>query len=451
MAGASAWSSRAPGGGSTRELRSPPRPDCSRRSSDSRPRRAGRWRRRSARSSRPWERRARGRRRCSSRSHADTSPAAGPAVPEHDASRSSTTEGLPVAPSLGPALAALRVPRAASRVDRRVVWLCGLSVALALAAGGAAELLTRFIAFVTQLAFYGRLSTQTVTPWDHRLGLAVVAIPTLGGLLVGLMARFGSKSIRGHGIPEAMENVLHHKSRMPVRMTVLKPIPAGIAIGTGGPFGAEGPIIATGGSLGSVLGQLVETTADERKTLLAAGAAAGMAATFGAPVSAVLLAIELLLFEYRPRSLVPVALASATATGVRIALLGTRPAFLVPELASPTPATLALYIGIGALVGFGAIGATRAVYAIEDAFERLPLHWMWWPALGGLAVGLVGWVAPRTLGVGYGNIEDLLSARIVGGAALFLCAMKFVSWSIALGSGTSGGTLAPLFTLGGGL
>jgi H+/Cl- antiporter ClcA len=248
-----------------------------------------------------------------------------------------------------------------------------------------------------------------------------------------------------------MEQVLLNQSRIPPRITLLKPLSAAIAIGTGGPFGAEGPIIATGGALGSLVGQVLHTTVLERKILLAAGAAAGMAATFGSPVSAVLLAVELLLFEFRARSLIPVALASATATGVRYALVGSAAAFPMPNLERPGGEALAFYILLGALMGAAAVGITRLVYGVEDAFEHLPLHWMWWPALGGLAVGAVGVAAPQTLGVGYDNIEHIVGGDLLGTAALLLCVMKLVSWSISLGSGTSGGTLAPLFTIGGGL
>jgi H+/Cl- antiporter ClcA/CBS domain-containing protein len=265
------------------------------------------------------------------------------------------------------------------------------------------------------------------------------------------MARYGSKAIRGHGIPEAMEQVLTNESRIPPRLTFLKPLSAAVAIGTGGPFGAEGPIIATGGALGSLVGQLLKTSAAERKTLLAAGAAAGMAATFGSPVSAVLLAVELLLFEFRPRSIIPVALASCTAAGVRMAFVGAAPVFAMPELARPSGGALAFYVVLGGLLGVVATWVTRAVYAVEDAFEKLPIHWMWWPALGGLAVGGIGYFAPRTMGVGYDNIEQVLGGTLVGKALITLFVLKFVSWAVALGSGTSGGTLAPLFTIGGGL
>ena len=342
------------------------------------------------------------------------------------------------------------MPGQRSLVDGRVVYLCALSMAIAVAAGLVAQILTRLIAFVTNLSFYGRLSTAQVSPAGHQLGAWVIVIPVLGALVVGLMARYGSAAIRGHGIPEAMEQVLLNKSRIPARITLLKPLSAAISIGTGGPFGAEGPIIATGGALGSLLGQLLHTTAAERKTLLAAGAAAGMTATFGSPVSAVLLAVELLLFEQRPRSLIPVALAASVATAVRIGFAGIAPAFSMPNLTQPSEAALAAYVVLGALVGVAAVAVTRIVYGIEDAFDRLPIHWMWWPALGAIAVGVCGYFAPRTLGVGYDNIDRILSADVAGNALLFLVLMKFASWSISLGSGTSGGTLAPLFTIGGG-
>ena len=369
---------------------------------------------------------------------------------EHEVERASTTDGLPVSPSIGPTLEAAQVPQQASLVDRRVVYLCILAIGIAVAAGFVAQGLTHLIGLITNLAFYGRFSFEMVSPAQHGLGAWVIGIPVIGGLIVGVMARYGSKAIRGHGIPEAMEQVLTNQSRIPARMTFLKPLSAAIAIGTGGPFGAEGPIIATGGALGSLVGQVLRTTASERKTLLAAGAAAGMAATFGSPVSAVLLAVELLLFEYRPRSIIPVALAAASATAVRIGFEGAHAAFAMPDLATPPPAAIALYIAIGAIMGIVSMIVTRLVYAIEDAFEHLPIHWMWWPAIGALAVGVVGYFSPRTLGVGYENISDIISRNLPIAFVASLCLMKFISWSISLGSGTSGGTLAPLFTIGGG-
>jgi len=370
---------------------------------------------------------------------------------EHDRiGDAATADGLAVAPSLAPTLASVRAPREHPRVDARVAWLCGVSIAVAVAAGFAAELLTRLIGLITNLAFHGRLDTAFTSPAGNQLGAWVIAVPVLGALVVGAMARYGSSAIRGHGIPEVMEKVLHGESRIPPRVMFLKPLSAAVAIGTGGPFGAEGPIIATGGALGSLVGQVLRITTDERKTLLAAGAAAGMAATFGTPVSAVLLAVELLLFEYRARSVIPVALAAAAATSVRLALVGSGPVFPMPEVSQPGGAALVAYVLLGALIGLLAAWVTRIVYAVEDAFERLPVHWMWWPALGALVVGAVGYVEPRTLGVGYENIEQVLSGGIAGRALLLLLVLKFVSWAVYLGSGTSGGTLAPLFTIGGG-
>jgi len=360
-----------------------------------------------------------------------------------------TSDGVPVAPSMGSVLEGARMPVERSLLDTRAVLVSAISIVLALVTGVVAQLLVAIIHVVTNLAFYGRLSAHAVSPENHHLGWAVLFVPVVGGLIVGVMARYGSKAIRGHGIPEAMEQVLLNESRIPARVTFLKPLSAAISIGTGGPFGAEGPIIATGGAMGSVLGQIIRVTAMERKTLLAAGAAAGMAATFGSPVSAVLLAVELLLFELRPRSIVAVSLAAVTATAVRIGFVGYVPAFAMPAIARPGEAALGTYVLLGAVVGLLSVFVTRFVYWIEDLFEHLPIHWMWWPAIGGLGVGIVGIFAPRTLGVGYTNIEDLLSGRLIGMAALALCLLKFISWSISLGSGTSGGTLAPLLTIGG--
>jgi chloride channel protein, CIC family len=357
---------------------------------------------------------------------------------------------VPVAPSLEASLSELRLPRATER-NGRILLLSGLAVVVAILAAIAARLLTALIGLITNLAFYGTWSASFSSPANNHLGALVILVPVIGGIIVGLMARYGSSAIRGHGIPEAMEQILLNQSRVAPRLTFLKPVSAAIAIGTGGPFGAEGPIIATGGALGSVLGQLLRTSADERKILLAAGAAAGMAATFGSPVSAVLLAVELLLFEYRARSLIPVSFAAAAATVVRMAFVGSDPIFPMAAVSPPGGAALATYVALGAVIGVAAVYITRALYAVEDGFERLPIHWMWWPALAAVVVGLVGWVAPRTLGVGYVNIEQTLTGSLAGRALLALVVFKFLSWVIALGSGTSGGTLAPLFTIGGGL
>jgi chloride channel protein, CIC family len=379
---------------------------------------------------------------------------------DHRVEGASTTEGLPVSVSMGPTLEAAAVPVHSSLVNGRVIYISFLAILIAIAAGFIAQFLMHLISLVTHLAFYGEFAAgfdAHSSPAFNHLGYWVIAVPVIGGLIVGVMARYGHKAIRGHGIPEAMEQVLLNQSRIPPRITFLKPLSAAIAIGSGGPFGAEGPIIATGGALGSLVGQIVATTATERKTLLAAGAAAGMAATFGSPVSAVLLAVELLLYEFRARSLIPVALASASAAGVRVFFDGMHPMFSMPNLPQPLSGALAVYILLGGLVGIASIGVTRAVYWIEDAFEELPVHWMWWPAIGAIAVGVVGYFSPKTMGVGYSNISQILSFGSPGDATFtmhfiaVLCLLKFVSWSISLASGTSGGTLAPLFTIGGGL
>ena len=350
---------------------------------------------------------------------------------------------------LAPLLLNANMARRFQALDRRTLWIGSLGIAIGVTSAFVAYALTALIGLVTNVAFYGRISSAFVSPANNHLGLWVIVVPVVGGLIVGAMARWGSKAIRGHGIPEAMEQILRNESRIPPRITWLKPISSAIVIGTGGPFGAEGPIIATGGALGSLLGQLIHVTADERKTLLAAGAAAGMAAIFAAPVSSVLLAIELLLFERRARSLIPVALAAVAATSIRYGLEGSQAIFAMSPFAIPGVTALSVYILLGALLGVIGVGITKLTYGIEDMFGKLPVHWMWWPALGGLAVGAIGYFEPQTLGVGYDNIAAILNGHLALGALIVLCLLKCLSWSIALGSGTSGGTLAPLFTIGG--
>jgi H+/Cl- antiporter ClcA len=226
-------------------------------------------------------------------------------------------------------------PQLSTTVSARIVFLSLIAIVIGLAASVVAQILLALIGLITNLCFYGQLTTQFLSPAANHLGLFVTIVPALGlgGVVVGLMARYGSEAIRGHGIPEVMEQILRNQSRIRPRVTFLKPLSAAIAIGTGGPFGAEGPIIATGGALGSLIGQLLKTTGDERKILLSAGAAAGMAATFGSPVLAILLAIELLLFEFRPRSLIPVAFACTAATALRLKFMGLRRFSRCPMLA----------------------------------------------------------------------------------------------------------------------
>ncbi|MGA9659367.1 MAG: chloride channel protein [Asticcacaulis sp.] len=363
----------------------------------------------------------------------------------------STTPGLPISLGIGPVLEKADIAHHPRALDRRSLSIGIMCIGLGLIMVPIAFGLMGLIGLITNLVFYGRISTELVSPAGNSLGLWVIAIPVIGSLIIGLMARYGSRAIRGHGIPEAMEQILTNDSRIPVRMTFLKPLSAAISIGTGGPFGAEGPIIATGGALGSLLGQVIHVTADERKILLAAGAAAGMTAIFGTPFSAIFLAIELLVFEFRPRSFIPVALASLSAIILRPYLFGTDPLFHFAPFAAAGSTGLIGYALLGLVMGLFSVVIAKSTCFIEDLFEHLPIHWMWWPAIGGLVVGIVGYFEPQTMGVGYGNIDRIISGDFLGTALLVFCLLKFVSWSIALGSGTSGGTLAPIFTIGGGL
>jgi H+/Cl- antiporter ClcA/CBS domain-containing protein len=335
--------------------------------------------------------------------------------------------------------------------DRRVLVLSGLAVGIGVAAALVAYALVWLIAVITNLAYYQRFSSHFVSPAGNHLGGWAVLVPVIGGLVIGLMARYGSEKIRGHGIPEALEAILIGRSRVEPKVAVLKPVSSALSIGTGGPFGAEGPIIMTGGAVGSLIAQLFHLSSAERKTLLVAGAAAGMAAIFATPMAAVLLAVELLLFEWKPRSFIPVAVASVVAAVVRVPLLGAGPIFPVPGHAVLGAETLGFAVVVGLLAGLASGLLTALVYACEDLFAKLPVHWMWWPILGGLAVGVGGLLDPRVLGVGYDSIQDLLAGHLTGGSAASLLLLKAAVWAVALGSGTSGGVLAPLLIMGGGL
>jgi H+/Cl- antiporter ClcA/CBS domain-containing protein len=334
--------------------------------------------------------------------------------------------------------------------NARLPGIFALAACIGVVSTLAAFVLLNLIHLFTNLFFFGTLSFVERSPATNTLGLWVVGVPVIGGLIVGLMARCGSEKIRGHGIPEAIEAILFGKSRMSPKVAVLKPLSSGIVIGSGGPFGAEGPIIMTGGALGSLIAQCVKVTSAERKTLLVAGAAAGMTAVFGTPVAALLLAVELLLFEWRPRSFLPVAVACAVAGFARALFFGTGPLFPL-ETAAPDGWSLFSCVIAGLLSGALASGLSAALYKTEDLFGKLPIHWMWWPALGGIVVGIGGWLEPRALGVGYDVIGDLLHQHIALQIALLLLAVKAIMWVVALGSGTSGGVLAPLLMLGAGL
>jgi H+/Cl- antiporter ClcA len=343
------------------------------------------------------------------------------------------------------------LPRPERHAYRRLLEMCGLAAGIGVLGGLAAFALQAAIAAATNLFFFGRLSLAAASPADHHLGLLAFAIPPLGGLIVGLMARYGAPAIRGHGIPETMETILVSRSRIAPRLAVLKPLATAVSIGTGGPFGAEGPIIQTGGALGSLLGQVQRMTAAERKVLVAAGAAAGMAATFNAPVAALFLAIELLLFELRVRSLLPVAIASAVAAGMRWALQGSAPLFATVGAVEPSVWSLPLYALLGACAGLLAVGLSKAVYLVEDAFDSLPLHWMWWPVLGGVAVGFVGLFFPQALGVGAEHLQLMTAGQATLGFMFAMLIAKALAWTLSLGSGTSGGVLGPLLLMGGSL
>jgi H+/Cl- antiporter ClcA/CBS domain-containing protein len=335
----------------------------------------------------------------------------------------------------------------------RMLVITALALPIGAVSAVVAWALLRLIGLITNLIFYNRVDTKLVAPGaGHHYWAVVLLAPVFGGLVVGLMARYGSEKIRGHGMPEAIESILTGGSKVQPRVALLKPVSSAIAIGTGGPFGAEGPIIMTGGAFGSLFAQFLRLTADERKTLLVAGSAAGMAATFNAPLASVLLAVELLLFEWRPRSYVPVAAAVSVATIIRGPILGTGPIFKVPLTSLHlTGSVYGLCVVSGIAAGILALIATVLVYAAEDGFRKLPIHWMWWPAIGGLIIGVGGLIVPQALGVGYNVIGQELSGRISLGLVGGILVVKTLIWSLSLGSGTSGGVLAPMFMIGGAL
>jgi H+/Cl- antiporter ClcA/CBS domain-containing protein len=333
----------------------------------------------------------------------------------------------------------------ASGAEFRIYLISLLAAFIGAAAGLIAWLLYHLIGFFTNIAFFHTLSFTFRSPRSAHLGPWVILVPIVGGIIVGIMARYGSTKIRGHGIPEAMEAVLVNRSRIEPKVAILKPLSAAIAIGAGGPFGAEGPIIQTGGAVGSLIGQLIQTTASERKVLLGCGAAAGMAATFSTPIAAVILAIELILFEFKARSFIPLVIASTIATSIHFVLMGRGPMFEVGAIDFGIPRVLPWYLLLGAICGFAAVGFSRLLYWVEDQFEKLPVHWMWWPALGCVVLGVTGYFVPRVLGVGYDTISDILNAHLVFKVLLLVMLCKALVLLVTIGSGTSGGLLAPMF------
>lgn len=331
----------------------------------------------------------------------------------------------------------------------RVLVITAIAVVVATAGVFAGILLLDLIRLSTNIAYFGRFSLADPDLTKANLGFAAVFIPVIGGLIVGLMARFGSEKIRGHGIPEAIEAILLGRSRMDAKVAILKPLSSAVAIGTGGPFGAEGPIIMTGGAIGSLIAQALPVSDSERKTLLVAGAAAGMTTVFGTPIAAIMLAVELLLFEWRPRSFIPVAVAAIVAVVERSALHMPSPLFPFSGTMDISLLGLVSWILIGIAAGLLSGGLTQLVYACEDGFLKLPIHWMWWPMIGGLVIGIGGLIEPHALGVGYDNIAQMLNGQTLAAAAIVLLVTKAIIWAVALGSGTSGGVLAPLLIMGG--
>jgi chloride channel protein, CIC family len=327
----------------------------------------------------------------------------------------------------------------------RLGLISAFAAVIGLLAGGVAFVLYRLIGFFTNLFFFHRIDDQFTSARLNHLGPWVIVTPVIGGLIVGFMAKYGSPKIKGHGIPEAMEAVLINRSRIQPRVAILKPISAAIAIGTGGPFGAEGPIIQTGGAIGSLVGQVLHTTAAERKVLLACGAAAGMSATFNTPIAGVILAIELLLFEFKSRSFIPLVIASTLATAVHMQLLGAGPMFTVAPMDFHIPNALPFYLLLGLLCGLAAVGFSKLLYWVEDQFEKLPVDELWWPAIGALGLGIIGYFVPRVLGVGYDTISDILNGQLALKLLIIVMLAKSVALVISLGSGTSGGLLAPMF------
>jgi H+/Cl- antiporter ClcA len=327
----------------------------------------------------------------------------------------------------------------------RIVLVSFLSGAIGLIAGAVAFLLYKLIGLFTNLFFYHRWDATFTSARLNHLGPWVIITPVIGGIIVGFMAKYGTSKIKGHGIPEAMEAVLVNRSRIQPRVAILKPISAAIAIGTGGPFGAEGPIIQTGGAVGSLVGQVFHTTASERKVLLACGAAAGMSATFNTPIAGVILAIELLLFEFKSRSFIPLVIASTLATAVHMQLLGAGPMFSVAAMDFGIPRALPFYLLLGVICGLAAVGFSKLLYWVEDQFEKLPVDELWWPAIGALGLGIIGYFVPRVLGVGYDTIGDVLNGQLALKLLLVVMIAKAAALVISLGSGTSGGLLAPMF------
>jgi len=339
-----------------------------------------------------------------------------------------------------------RSPETSEPATFRLGYISLLAVLVGIAAGIIAYVLYDLIGLFTNLSYYHTWSFHFRSPENTPFHYWIIFIPVIGGLIIGFMAKYGSEKIKGHGIPEAMEAVLTTRSRIEAKVAILKPLSAAIAIGTGGPFGAEGPIIQTGGAVGSLIGQFIATTASERKVLLACGAGAGMAATFNTPIAGVILAIELLLFEFRARSFIPLVISTTVATSVRWFLLGQHSMFSMdPHVLFDPIHGLPYYLLLGVICGFAAVGFTKLLYWVEDLFDHLPINDLWHPAIGAFFLGVIGFFIPRVLGVGYDTISAILHNSLALQVLLLLMVFKSLALVVSLGSGTSGGLLAPMF------
>ena len=336
--------------------------------------------------------------------------------------------------------------------DSRILYTSALAACLGSISAVAAWALIEMIGLCTNLFYFQKFSFVEHDPWQAGRHWWLILMPVAGGLIVGVIARYLSPKVRGHGMPEAVETIVFNGGRVQPRVAILKPVATAISIGSGGPFGAEGPVIITGGAIGSVLGQLLPMTGSERTVLMVAGASAGMAATFNCPMSATLLAVEILLFEWKPRSLVPVAIACVTAGAVRRLLLGPQSLLhMVPTGAPVYHSAMLGALALGIIAAFVAAGLSKSVHFFERMFERLPIHWMWWPAIGGLVVGIGGFIFPRALGVGYSVIQQMVEGDATWKLIAGILIIKSFIWVFSLGSNTAGGILAPLLMIGGAL
>ncbi|BBH52610.1 chloride channel protein [Fluviispira sanaruensis] len=332
---------------------------------------------------------------------------------------------------------------------KRDFFICLLSLIIGIFIGFLAEALKLVINLVTNIFYFGKFSITEALPAQHQLGYWAFFMPVIGGIIIGLIARFINPAVYGHGIPETMEKVLLNDSIISKRLLILKPTAAAISVGSGGPFGDEGPIIATGGILGSTIGQFIKTSSYERKILLSAGVAGAVSSAFGSPLGGIFLALELMLYEFKSRSLIPVALSVIAAEFIRMKFVGDELIFPMSVVSLPSASSeIFCFFIIGIISGIVAVGITHCVHYLENGYAKLPMHWMWWPAIGGIGVGAIGLLEPKILGAGYSTITQILNGHIVADSIIYLFILKFLAWLIAVSSRTTAGTLAPLFMMG---